>query len=137
MADQYRDTCVDRQNKTRKEFRENSIDLIRVSFYDKDGERIDDVTRSEANCVAASNPQQLFYFQDGDGYLRELLIDGVNLLSVNDHLPSGKITGYTSGVGQGGSDSVISSSIERANDSFINQNLDRVSLDVPEDLGVF
>jgi hypothetical protein len=137
MADQYRDTCVDRQDKERKEFQGNSNDPIRLSFYDKDGERIDDITRSEANCIAASNPQQKFYFQDGDGYQRELLITDVNGLTKNDHLPTGKITGYTSGVGQGGSDSVISSSIERANDTFINQNLDKVDLNVPENLGEF
>ena len=50
MADQYRDSCVDRQNKSRKVFRGNPNDFVRVSFYDKDGTRINDVTRSEANC---------------------------------------------------------------------------------------
>jgi hypothetical protein len=51
MADQYRDSCVDRQNKTRKVFKGKPNDPIRVSFYDKDGMRVNDVTRSEANCV--------------------------------------------------------------------------------------
>ena len=46
MADQYRDTCVDRQNKTRKSFKGNPLDPIRISFYDKDGQKINDVTRS-------------------------------------------------------------------------------------------
>jgi hypothetical protein len=88
MADQYRDSCVDRQNKTRKVFKGKPNDPIRVSFYDKDGMRINDVTRSEANCVASKDPNQLFYFQDGDGYQRELLIKEVNNLEVPDALPS-------------------------------------------------
>lgn len=88
MADQYRDSCVDRQNKKRKVFKGKPNDSIRVSFYDKDGMRINDVTRSEANCIAKLDPNQLFYFQDGDGYQRELLIDEVNNLDVPDSLPS-------------------------------------------------
>lgn len=52
MADQFRDSCVDRQNKNRKTFKGNPVDPIRVSFYDKDGTRVNDVTRSEANCIA-------------------------------------------------------------------------------------
>jgi len=57
---------------------------------------------------------------------------------VNDHSPTGSISGkYTSGVGQGGSDSVISSSIDRANDIFINQTLDKAAIDIPPDLGEF
>lgn len=88
MADQYRDTCVDKQNKKRKVFAGNSNDPIRVSFYDKDGTKVNDVTRSEANCIARTNPAQLFYFQDGNGYQRELLIKQVNELSIiNDTLP--------------------------------------------------
>ena len=87
MADQYRDSCVDRQNKSRKVFRGNPNDFIRVSFYDKDGTRVNDVTRSEANCIAKSNPQQQFFYQDGNGYQRELLIWQVNLLSLIDALP--------------------------------------------------
>jgi len=87
MADQFRDTCVDRQNKNRKSFRGNPLDPIRISFYDKDGQRINDVTRSEANCIAKQNPEQKFYYQDGGGYQRELLIDQVNALSILDSLP--------------------------------------------------
>lgn len=87
MADQYRDSCVDRQNKSRKSFKGNPVDPIRVSFYDKDGTRVNDVTRSEANCIAKLNSQQQFFFQDGNGYQRELLIDQVNLLSIIDSLP--------------------------------------------------
>ena len=87
MADQYRDSCVDRQNKSRKVFRGNPNDFIRVSFYDKDGTRINDVTRSEANCIAKLNPQQQFFYQDGNGYQQELLIDRVNQLGLLDALP--------------------------------------------------
>ena len=138
MADQYRDSCVDRQNKFRKRFAGETNDPIRVSFYDKDMQRVDDVTRSEANCIASENPSQLFYFQDGDGYQRELLIDEVNKLSVNDQLPKGNISGeYTSGVGQGASDSVISSRINNSNDSFTTETLDNAILDIPSDLGNF
>jgi len=88
MADQFRDSCVDRQNKNRKSFRRNPVDPIRVSFYDKDGTRINDVTRSEANCIAKINPQQQFFYQDGNGYQRELLISQVNSLSLIDALPN-------------------------------------------------
>lgn len=87
MADQFRDSCVDRQNKNRKSFKGNPVDPIRVSFYDKDGMRINDVTRSEANCIAKTNPQQQFFYQDGNGYQRELLIEQVNNLSIIDALP--------------------------------------------------
>lgn len=87
MADQYRDSCVDRQNKSRKVFRNNPNDFIRVSFYDKDGMRVNDVTRSEANCIAKLNPGQQFFYQDGNGYQQELLIDKVNQLGLLDALP--------------------------------------------------
>lgn len=87
MADQFRDSCVDRQNKNRKSFDGNPIDKIRVSFYDKDGTRVNDVTRSEANCIAGIKTDQLFYYQDGNGYQRELYIDQVNRLSILDALP--------------------------------------------------
>ena len=64
MADQYRDSCVDKQNKKRKSFNERPNDPVRLSFYDKDGMKVNDVTRSEANCIAKLDPKQLFYFQD-------------------------------------------------------------------------
>lgn len=91
MSDQYRDSCVDRQNKNRKTFNGKPNDEIRVSFYDKDLMRINDVTRSEANCIASLNPLQLFYYQDGNGYQRELLISQVNALSIIDALPDGPV----------------------------------------------
>jgi len=90
--DQYRDSCVDRQNKKRKVFQGKPNDPIRVSFYDKDGLKVNDVTRSEANCIASLNPPQLFYFQDGNGYQRELLIQQVNELTVvDDALPTAPV----------------------------------------------
>jgi hypothetical protein len=89
MSDQYRDSSVDRQNKNRKTFKGKLNDEIRVSFYDKDLMRVNDVTRSEANSIASLNPSQLFYYQDGNGYQRELLIDQVNDLSILDALPDG------------------------------------------------
>jgi hypothetical protein len=58
-----------------------------VSFYDKDGTRINDVTRNEANCIASQNPAMLFYFQDGNGYQRELLIPEVNALTTLEKFP--------------------------------------------------
>ena len=89
MSDQYRDSSVDRQNKNRKTFNGKPNDEIRVSFYDKDLMRVNDVTRSEANRIASLNPSQLFYYQDGNGYQRELLIDQVNDLTIIDALPDG------------------------------------------------
>ena len=89
MSDQYRDSSVDRQNKNRKTFKGKPNDEIRVSFYDKDLMRVNDATRSEANRIASLNPSQLFYYQDGNGYQRELLIDQVNDLTIIDALPDG------------------------------------------------
>lgn len=89
MSDQYRDSSVDRQNKNRKTFNGKPNDEIRVSFYDKDLMRVNDVTRSEANSIASLNPSQLFYYQDGNGYQRELLIEQVNELTIIDALPDG------------------------------------------------
>jgi len=115
MADQYRDSCIDRQNVNRKGLNGNPVDPIRLSFFDKDGQKISDVTRSEANCIAGLNSQQKFYFQDGNGYLRELLISDVNKLSSNDCLRSPTISGqFTSGVGNGDSDSTLNSAVEQA-----------------------
>ena len=90
MSDQYRDSCVRQveQKTTRKEFAGNPNDPFRLSFYDKDGERINDITRKEANCIASLNPAMLFYFQDGDGYQRELTIVEVNALTIPDLLPT-------------------------------------------------
>lgn len=88
MKDQLRDSCVDRQNIFRKEFKGNSNDPIRLSFYDFDGLKVNDVTRKEANCIAGIKSDQLFYFEDGNGYIRELLIQPVNELTVVDTLPS-------------------------------------------------
>ena len=83
MSDQFRDTCVNKQNKNR-----GTEDPIRVSFFDKDGDEVYDITRKEANCIASLNPSQLFYFIDGDGFSRQLSIAGVNALTVNNQLQS-------------------------------------------------
>ena len=83
MSDQFRDTCVNRQNLDR-----GTEDPIRVSFYDKDKEFVNEITRKEARCIASQNPSQEFYFMDGDGYIRKLLIDQVNSLVVKDQLQS-------------------------------------------------
>jgi len=88
MEEQLRDLGVDRQNKKRKEFRGNSNDPIRLSFYDLDGVKVNDITRKEANSIANIKSDQIFYFQDGNGYLRELLISDVNKLTIVDTLPS-------------------------------------------------
>ena len=61
----YRDSCVDRENKYRKEFDGNPNDPFRVSFFDLDKIKVDDVTRKEAICVAEMGGGP-FYFQDGD-----------------------------------------------------------------------
>ncbi len=83
----YRDSCVDRENKHRKEFKGNPNDPFRVSFFDMDKIKVDDVTRKEATCVAAAGGGP-FYFQDGDGRLRELSIAEVIALTIKDALPS-------------------------------------------------
>lgn len=82
MSDQFRDTCVNRQNIDR-----GTKDPIRLSFYDKDGERIDDITRKEANCIAGLSTSHKFYFLDGTGNQRELQIEEVNNLKFTDLLP--------------------------------------------------
>lgn len=84
MTELLREKFVNRQDRTRKKFRDNKNDPIRVSFYDLDGKKVNDVTRKEANKIAKDIPSQLFYFQDGGGALRELNIDQVNNLQKND-----------------------------------------------------
>lgn len=83
MTELLREQFVDRADKTRKEFNGIKNDPIRVSFYDSDGKRVDDVTRKEANEIAKLNPNQLFYFQDGNSTQRELDINQVNNLTAN------------------------------------------------------
>lgn len=50
---------------------------IRVSFYDTDGVRVDNVTKNQAKVIAAASPGKLFYFQDKNGIQRELTIQQV------------------------------------------------------------
>lgn len=55
---------------------------IRVSFYDKDGTRVDNVTKEQASSVNADlvafwKTDRVFYFQDKNGFQRELTLDEV------------------------------------------------------------
>jgi hypothetical protein len=86
MAELLREKFVDRQDKSRKEFKGVRNDPIRVSFYDIDETKVNDVTRKEANKIAAANPSQLFYFQDKNAAQRELNIGQVNALNPNSDL---------------------------------------------------
>jgi hypothetical protein len=86
MTELLRERFVDRQDKTRKKFGGFTNDPIRVSFYDLDGTRVNDVTRKEANKIAAANPSQLFYFQDKNAAQRELNIGQVNGLNPGSDL---------------------------------------------------
>lgn len=82
--EQYRDTCVNRKLRNR-----GKKDPIRLSFNDTDGIRIDDITREEAECIAAKNKKITFFFQDGNGFQRELDIECVRKLKPNKDLVSG------------------------------------------------
>jgi hypothetical protein len=86
MTELLREEFVDRQDKKRKEFNGFKNDPIRVSFYDIDEMRVNDVTRSEANKIAAANPSQLFYFQDKNRIQQELTISQVNALVPSNDL---------------------------------------------------
>lgn len=88
MTELIREKFVNRLDKTRKNFRGIANDPIRVSFYDIDGKRVNDVTRKEANEIATSNPSQLFYFQDKNRIQQELNITQVNNLKSNTDLKS-------------------------------------------------
>jgi hypothetical protein len=61
---------------------------IRVSFIDKDGKKVNNVSVKEANKIAKKNPGIKFYFQNGDGVEKELTIDQVNQLKTNNILPT-------------------------------------------------
>lgn len=61
---------------------------IRVSFYDTDGVRVDNVTKEQAKTIAAANPNKIFYFQDKNGLQRELNIDQVLALTPSKDLIS-------------------------------------------------
>jgi hypothetical protein len=88
MTELLRERFVDRQDKTRKQFQGYTNDPIRVSFYDLDEKRVNDVTRKEANEISDANPFQIFYFQDGNSIQRELNITEVNNLVPNNDLAS-------------------------------------------------
>ena len=61
---------------------------IRVSFYDNDGVRVDNVTKKQAKTIDAASPGKLFYFQDKNGLQRELTIDQVLALKPEKDLIS-------------------------------------------------
>lgn len=61
---------------------------IRVSFYDTDGVRVDNVTKQQAKVIAEASPGKLFYFQDKNGLQRELTIDQVLALKPENDLIS-------------------------------------------------
>lgn len=77
----YRDTCVNKQSRDR-----GVEDKIRLSFIDKDGLRVTEITRKEAECIANAEPEMLFYFQDGNGFQREVDINCVKQLNPQDDL---------------------------------------------------
>jgi hypothetical protein len=80
----YRDTCVNRQNLDR-----GLEDPIRLSFIDKDGFRVTEITRKEARCISSLDSQMKFYFQDGNGFQREMTIDCIEKLTPqSDLVPS-------------------------------------------------
>lgn len=85
----YRDTCVNRQNRDR-----GLEDPIRLSFIDKDGLRVTEITRKEARCISSLDPLMKFYFQDGNGFQREMTIDCVESLNPqSDLVPSAPACG--------------------------------------------
>jgi hypothetical protein len=61
---------------------------IRVSFYDNDGVRVDNVTKKQAKVIADASPGKLFYFQDKNGLQRELTIAQVLALKPEKDLIS-------------------------------------------------
>lgn len=66
---------------------------IRVSFYDTDGVRVDNVTKSQASTVypalvAFAKTDRVFYFQDKNGFQRELTLDEVLALKPEKDLIS-------------------------------------------------
>ena len=86
MTELLRERFVDRQDKKRKEFNGVPNDPIRVSFYDTDDRKVNDVTRKEANEIVKANPEQIFYFQDKNALQRELNIGQVNELNPGSDL---------------------------------------------------
>jgi hypothetical protein len=86
MAELLREQFVNRNDRTRTQFRDLSNDLIRVFFYDYDGKKVTDVTRKEANNIAKENPGQLFYFQGKNSTVKELNITQTNNLVVENDL---------------------------------------------------
>lgn len=61
---------------------------IKVSYFDNDGKRVDNITQDQAKEVEALRPGTTFYFQDGDGVQKELNIDQVQQLKPQNLLPT-------------------------------------------------
>lgn len=63
-------------------------EAIKVSFFDTDGTKVDNISVEQANEIAKTNPEQKFLFQTGDGTQQELSIDQVNALQPQNLLPT-------------------------------------------------
>lgn len=61
---------------------------IKVSYFDNDGKRIDNITQDQAKQVEKLRPGTKFYFQDGDGVQKELNITQVLDLKPRNLLPT-------------------------------------------------
>lgn len=61
---------------------------VKVSYFDNDGKRVDNITQEKAREVEALRPGTTFYFQDGDGIQKELNITQVEQLTPQNLLPT-------------------------------------------------
>lgn len=61
---------------------------VKVSYFDNDGKRVDNITQEQAKQVEALRPGTTFYFQDGDGVQKELNATQVEQLQPKNLLPS-------------------------------------------------
>lgn len=61
---------------------------VKVSYFDNDGKRVDNITQEQAKEVEALRPGTTFYFQDGDGIQKELNITQVEQLTPQNLLPT-------------------------------------------------
>ncbi len=61
---------------------------IKVSYFDNDGKRVDNITQEQAKQVEKLRPGTKFYFQDGDGVQKELNITQVLELQPKNLLPT-------------------------------------------------
>lgn len=61
---------------------------VKVSYFDNDGKRVDNITQEQAKQVEALRPGTTFLFQDGDGVQKELNINQVEQLQPKNLLPT-------------------------------------------------